>query len=131
MRKRLWCGIWKGKSFPQVFTYVGNPLLAETIAPELVGAVDDFFQKFRDAGFKVGVTVSPAVFSSGHDTASDVFQVLDFRLTMCSLRPMPRSVSAGMPVSRQQLVCDVLPLDTDGKKESNDAGYGLSNMIDK
>lgn len=49
----------EGEEFPHATTYIGDPRLAETLAPELSGAVDAYFKKFRDAGLRVGVTLRP------------------------------------------------------------------------
>lgn len=43
--------------------YIGDPPHAEIIAPELIGVVDQYFQTFTDAGFRVGVTVRPQLFT--------------------------------------------------------------------
>ncbi len=49
----------EGEQFPHPTTYIGDPRLAETIAPEMVGLVDDYFARFTGAGLRVGVTVRP------------------------------------------------------------------------
>lgn len=49
----------EGEWFYQPISYIGDPRLAETLAPELVGVVDTFFKKFRDAGLKVGCGIRP------------------------------------------------------------------------
>lgn len=49
----------EGEQFPQGTTYIGDPRLVETLAPEMIGVIDQYFQKFRDAGFRVGMTIRP------------------------------------------------------------------------
>ena len=55
----------EGEEFRQA-AYYGDPRLAGRLAPETeipgptgMGALDEYFQKIRDAGFRVGVTVRP------------------------------------------------------------------------
>lgn len=57
--------------------YVGDPRQAETLAPELVGVLDAFFARFREAGFRVGVTVRPQRYEGGRQRwAWDAAEVL-------------------------------------------------------
>ena len=44
-------------------TYIGDPILAEILAPENIGVLDLFFKKFRDAGLRTGCTLRPQVFN--------------------------------------------------------------------
>jgi len=62
----------EGEEFPHPTSYLGDPRLAETLAPELKGVVDEYFRRFRDAGFRVGLTIRPQelVVSKDHATAS-------------------------------------------------------------
>lgn len=46
----------EGKEYPHPVTYIGDPRI---IAPEMEGVIDQFFQRFRDAGLNVGLTVRP------------------------------------------------------------------------
>jgi hypothetical protein len=49
----IWC--IEGQQLPT--SYVGDPSQAETLAPELLGVLDQFIKKFTDAGFKTGFTL--------------------------------------------------------------------------
>jgi hypothetical protein len=53
--------VWdlEGQQFPHKTTYIGDPRLLSRIAPEVAGAADEFFRRFRDAGLRVGVTIRP------------------------------------------------------------------------
>ncbi|HKD08908.1 MAG TPA: hypothetical protein VKB79_23600 [Bryobacteraceae bacterium] len=55
--------IWdiEGQQFDQAF--LGDPTQAETIAPELVGVLDQFIAKFTNAGFPIGFDIEPQVLS--------------------------------------------------------------------
>jgi hypothetical protein len=57
--------VWdvEGEEFRHAITYIGDPRLVPTLAPEMDALADEFFAKFRDAGFRVGVCVRPQVFS--------------------------------------------------------------------
>lgn len=45
---------------PQAIKYVGDPHMIEYMCPEADAVADEFFKKFRDAGFKVGVCLRPS-----------------------------------------------------------------------
>ena len=53
--------VWdlEGEQFPQKTSYIGDPRLVDRLAPEMAPVVDDFFARFKNAGFRVGVTVRP------------------------------------------------------------------------
>ncbi len=53
----------EGEQYPHATTYIGDPRIAEKLAPELEGVLDRYFQKFRDAGLRVGVTLRPQQFA--------------------------------------------------------------------
>jgi len=57
----------EGQEHAHAVSYIGDPRLATTLAPEISGIADDYFKKFRDAGFRVGVCVRPqhVTFSTG------------------------------------------------------------------
>lgn len=59
--------IWdlEGDEFNHYFTYVGNPNKLADLAPEMDAAADAMFKKFRDAGYKIGVTLRPGDFQTG------------------------------------------------------------------
>ncbi len=52
----------EGEQFPHPITYVGDPALTSLLAPEMAGVADEYFARFRRAGFRVGVTVRPQQF---------------------------------------------------------------------
>lgn len=43
----------------QDISYVGDPRLVGRLAPEMNEFIDEFFQRFQDAGLRVGVTIRP------------------------------------------------------------------------
>ena len=57
----------EGQEHAHSVSYIGDPRLATTMAPEMSGILDDYFKKFRDAGFRVGICVRPqhVTFSPG------------------------------------------------------------------
>ncbi|HLK62895.1 MAG TPA: Ig-like domain-containing protein, partial [Bryobacteraceae bacterium] len=55
----------EGEQFPQPTSYVCDPTVLATTAPEMANVADAYFQKFRDAGLKVGVCVRPQQFVLG------------------------------------------------------------------
>ncbi|MGH9626830.1 MAG: hypothetical protein ACRD7E_00480, partial [Bryobacteraceae bacterium] len=53
----------EGEEFNHAITYIGDPRLVSTLAPEMDELADQFFARYRDAGFRVGVCVRPQVFT--------------------------------------------------------------------
>jgi len=51
----------EGQQYDQ--SYIGDPSQAEMLAPELVGVLDAFVNKFRSAGFPIGFTLRPQAFT--------------------------------------------------------------------
>ena len=49
----------EGEQFPHATTYIGDPKLAEILAPEMRGVIDEYFARFRRAGLRVGLTIRP------------------------------------------------------------------------
>lgn len=65
--------VWdiEGEQFPHPITYLCDPRVLRQTAPEMDTIADAFFQKFRDAGFRVGVCVRPQqLVMSGRPTPS-------------------------------------------------------------
>ena len=59
--------IWdlEGEEFHQPFTYVGNPPELPDLAPEMDAVADKMFAKFREAGYKIGLTLRSSTFMTG------------------------------------------------------------------
>ncbi len=59
--------VWdlEGEEFSQYFTYVGYPNKLHDMAPEMDAVADQMFQKFRTAGYKIGITLRPGDFQTG------------------------------------------------------------------
>lgn len=57
--------VWdiEGEEFKHPITLVGDPRPLPSIAPEMNRVADEFFAKFRDAGFRVGICIRPHVFT--------------------------------------------------------------------
>jgi hypothetical protein len=53
----------EGEEFRHAITYVGDPRMLPSLAPEMDKFADEFFAKFRDAGFRVGICVRPQLFT--------------------------------------------------------------------
>jgi len=53
--------IWdiEGQEMPHMISYVGDPRQIAKLSPEMDRYADAFMKKFRDAGFKTGVTIRP------------------------------------------------------------------------
>lgn len=53
--------VWdvEGEEFPHKISFIGDPRRLDQLAPEMAPLAAEFFKRFRDAGFKVGVTIRP------------------------------------------------------------------------
>ncbi|BDI32084.1 hypothetical protein CCAX7_41350 [Capsulimonas corticalis] len=51
----------EGEEYPQATTYIGDPRLTKTLAPEMDAIADEYFKKFTDAGLKTGLCVRPQI----------------------------------------------------------------------
>jgi len=49
----------EGQRFASDVSYLGDPRIVNTVAPEMADVADEYFQRFRNAGLRVGVTVRP------------------------------------------------------------------------
>ncbi|MBL8210314.1 MAG: DUF4185 domain-containing protein [Bryobacterales bacterium] len=49
----------EGQQYPHATSYIGDPTMLGTLAPEMDRIADEYFRKFRDAGLKVGLTIRP------------------------------------------------------------------------
>lgn len=47
----------EGQQYPHAASYIGDPRIFETLAPEMAGVADEYFQRFRDAGLRVGICI--------------------------------------------------------------------------
>ncbi|MCX6595970.1 MAG: Ig-like domain-containing protein [Acidobacteria bacterium] len=65
--------VWdlEGQEFDHAFTYVGAPETLPAIAPEMDAIADDFFALFRNAGYRVGITLRPMKFGVGNIPPKD------------------------------------------------------------
>lgn len=57
----------EGQEFPHPLSYIGSPELIGKVAPEMNSIIDEYFAKFRNAGFKTGICIRPdsVVFKGG------------------------------------------------------------------
>jgi hypothetical protein len=49
----------EGQKFANTVSYLGDPRVVNQLAPEMADVADEYFQRFRNAGLRVGVTVRP------------------------------------------------------------------------
>jgi len=60
--------VWdiEGQEMPHMTSYIGDPRPLAKLSPEMDRFADAFMKKFRDAGFKTGITIRPTeIFQSG------------------------------------------------------------------
>jgi hypothetical protein len=49
----------EGQEFRHATTYIGDPRMVDMLAPEMADVIDEYFDRFRKAGLRTGVTVRP------------------------------------------------------------------------
>jgi len=49
----------EGQKFANEVSYLGDPRMVNGLAPEMADVADEYFQRFRSAGLRVGVTIRP------------------------------------------------------------------------
>ncbi len=59
--------VWdlEGQEYDHKISFIGDPRIAETLAPEWRGVIDEFFARFRAAGLRLGLTIRPQQFENG------------------------------------------------------------------
>jgi len=57
----------EGQRYPHAISFVGDPRQFEALAPEMANVADEYFQRFRNAGLRVGVCVRPQQFAVSVD----------------------------------------------------------------
>lgn len=57
----------EGQEFPHPVSYVGDPRLIGTLAPEMEEIVDEYFRRFREAGLRTGICIRPQRFRLPED----------------------------------------------------------------
>jgi hypothetical protein len=71
--------VWdlEGEQFPHKTTFIGDPRLLNRLAPEMDAMADEFFQRLRDAGLRVGVTIRPQqlIFDNGGPRQTQVLNL--------------------------------------------------------
>jgi len=68
-------------------SFIGDPTLTETLAPEMTGVIDQFFAKFVSAGFKVGCCLRPNTLSITRNLSTGLITA-----TSQSFSPVPDEV---------------------------------------
>lgn len=68
----------EGQEFPHATSYIGDPRLVKTLAPEMDVLADAYFAKFQAAGLRVGVCVRPQQFTraGGQRDVNDPAQIV-------------------------------------------------------
>jgi len=88
--------VWdlEGAEHYHPITYIAQPDKLAQIAPEMERFADDFFKKFRDAGFKTGITIRPTEVVPDpkrpgkwtHIEVKDPLQLMDDKITYAKKR---------------------------------------------
>lgn len=57
----------EGQEFRHATTYIGDPRLTDTLAPEMADVADEYFRRIHDAGFRTGICVRPQLLKLSAD----------------------------------------------------------------
>ena len=60
----------EGQQFHHATTYIGDPRMLDTLAPEMAEVADEYFARFRKAGLRAGICVRPQLLSVSADKRS-------------------------------------------------------------
>jgi len=118
----------EGDQNPHPITYIGDPRMIPKLDPEIDGFIDEYFQKFRDAGLKTGVCIRPTqVYYNqekkawAHGTGSDMpgrnEQFQDLRpkdLPAYQFFPIVERMSDKIAYAQKRWGCTIFYIDTNG-----------------
>jgi hypothetical protein len=62
----------EGQEFNHATTYVGDPRMLDTLAPEMAEVADEYFARFRAANLRTGICIRPQVLRLSQDNKSAV-----------------------------------------------------------
>jgi hypothetical protein len=60
----------EGQEFAHATTYIGDPRLVDTVAPEMAEVADEYFGRIRAAGLRAGVCIRPQLMTLTQDKKS-------------------------------------------------------------
>jgi hypothetical protein len=124
--------VWdiEGQEHPHPTSYIGDPRLVGTFAPEMDAVADEFFRTFTEAGLRVGVTLRPSrvyydekkeawahgTGSDGGPGRGDHFPELRARsgLPWWRFFPVVERLSAKIRYARERWGCTLFYIDTNG-----------------
>jgi len=124
--------VWdiEGQELPHPTSYIGDPRLAKTLAPEMDEVADEFFKVLRDAKLRTGVCIRPTqVFfdknkgqwrhNAGNDGAESIggsyYQNLRPRdLAFWKFFPVVERLSDKIAYAKQRWGCTLFYIDTNG-----------------
>jgi hypothetical protein len=67
----------EGQQFQHATTYIGDPRLVDTLAPEMADVADEYFAKFRKAGLRSGICIRPQLLKIADDKKTANQTVVD------------------------------------------------------
>jgi len=83
----------EGQKYASDVSYLGDPRVVNQVAPEMADVADEYFQRFRNAGLRVGINVRPqqlTLATPGHKAAqtavADPAQLLIDKITYAKNR---------------------------------------------
>ena len=67
----------EGQQFQHATTYIGDPRLVDSLAPEMAQVADEYFARFRSAGLRTGVCVRPQLLELSPDRKTASQTIVD------------------------------------------------------
>ncbi|MCZ7647324.1 MAG: hypothetical protein M5U26_19045 [Planctomycetota bacterium] len=119
----------EGSENPHPITYIGDPRLAEKLAPEFDEVADAYFQAFRDAGLATGICIRPTqvyfnaekkkwdhgTCSDGGPGRGDYFpQLRPKEVPWWRFYPIVERLCAKIEYAQQRWGCTIFYIDTNG-----------------
>jgi hypothetical protein len=102
----------EGDEFPHATTYIGDPRLVPTLAPEMDAIADEFVGKFRQAGLRVGMCARPQqLIQSGGSTWQ----------SMGTIAEQSQLLIAKIAYAKQRWGASLFYVDSNNPDDANDA----------
>jgi hypothetical protein len=112
--------VWdiEGQEMPHMISYIGDPRILPKASPEMDRFADAFMKKFRDAGFRTGVTLRPTEVYAPDDPKGS-------RWNQREVKDPVAAMSEKIAVAQKRWGCTIFYLD------SNVFGDGLLSKEEK
>ena len=99
--------VWdiEGEEMPHMISYIGDPRQLAALSPEMDRFADAFMKKFRDAGFRTGITIRPTEIYQPHQAGQLPWNQREVKDPVATM-------SAKIQYARRRWGCTIFYLDS-------------------